>query len=159
MINMISQMSNNSIVNGLASQAIVPIIDGLARPVWNPFLTSWPAVRCNPKFGLYYLYIIYGPFFEEISNTITVKSVKCYIKNGIKLGGCHNPKFGLYDLYIIYGPFFQEISNMIAAKSVMACSKCYIKNGVEFRGMGSMTLSDFDDLYLIRCEMSYKLHI
>src|ERR1700676_3510582 len=90
MINMISQMSNNSIVNGLA------------RPVWNPFLTSWPAVRHNTKFGLYYLYIIYGPFFEEISNMITAKSVKCYIKNGIKLGGCHNPKFGLYDLYIIH---------------------------------------------------------
>src|ERR1700677_4905233 len=107
---MTGRMRNNSIVNGLASQAIVPIIDGLARPVWNPFLTSWPAVRHNPKFGLYYLYIIYGPFFEEISN-------------------------------------------MIAAKSVMACSKCYIKNGIKFKGMGSMTLPDFDDLYLIRCEM------
>src|ERR1700679_1067553 len=105
-------MRNNSIVNGLASQAIVPIIDGLARPVWNPFLTSWPAVRCNPKFGLYYLYIIYSPFFEEISNMITAKTVKCYIKNG-----------------------------------------------VEFGGMGSMFLSNFDDLYLIRCKMSYKLHI
>src|ERR1700674_3714547 len=138
---MTGRMRNNSIVNGPA------------RPVWNPFLTSWPAVRRNPKFGLYYLYIIYGPFFEEISNMVTAKSVKCYIKNGIKLGGCHNPKFGLYDLYIIYGPFFQEISNMIAAKSVMACSKCYIKNGIKFKGMGSMTLSDFDDLCLIRCEM------
>ena len=45
---------------------------------------------------------------------------------------------------------------MITAKSVMACSKCYIKNGVEFRGMGSMTLSDFDDLYLIRCEITCR---
>ena len=61
---------------------------------------------CNPKFGLYNLYIIYGLFFEEISNTITAKSVKCYLKNGIKLGGCCNPKFGLYNLYIIYDLFF-----------------------------------------------------
>src|ERR1700683_1730423 len=98
---MTGQPGIEPIFHGLASQAIVPIIDGLARPVWNPFLTSWPAVGHNPKFGLYYLYIIYGPYFEEISDMITAKSVKCYIKNGIKLGGCHNPKFGLYDLYMM----------------------------------------------------------
>ena len=77
-----------------------------------------------------------------------------------------NPKFGLYDtigdqddLYIIQGQFFEEISNMITAKSDMACSMCYIKNGIKLGGMGSMNLSDFDDLYIIRCEMTCRLHI
>src|ERR1700677_3794055 len=113
---MTGQPGIEPIFDRLASQAIVLIIDGLARPVWNPFLTSWPAVS-------------------------------------------HNPKFGLYDLYIIYGQFFEEIPNMITAKSVMACSKCYMKNVIKLGQMGSTTLSDFDDLYLIRCEMSHKLHI
>ena len=48
---------------------------------------------------------------------------------------------------------------MITAKSDMACSMCYIKNGIKLGGMGSMNLSNFDDLHIIRCKMTCRLHI
>jgi len=48
---------------------------------------------------------------------------------------------------------------MMTVKINIAYSMCCFQNGIESGGMNSMTLPDLDDLYIIRCEITCRLHI
>ena len=48
---------------------------------------------------------------------------------------------------------------MMVVKINIAYSMCYFQNSMELGGMNSITLPDWDDLYIIGCEMTCRLHI
>ena len=53
----------------------------------------------------------------------------------------------------------KEILNMMVVKINIAYSMCCFQNSMELGGMNSITLPDWDDLYIIGCEMTCRLHI
>jgi hypothetical protein len=57
------------------------------------------------------------------------------------------------------GSFFKEILNMMAVKINIAYNMCFFQNGIKLEGMNGMTLPDLDDLYIIRCKMTCRLHV
>jgi hypothetical protein len=77
-----------------------------------------------------------------------------------------NPALGLCDanrgleLFIYYlGSCFEEILNMMAVKINIAYNICFFKSGMELEGMDGRSLPNLDDLYVIRCEMTCRLHV
>jgi hypothetical protein len=77
-----------------------------------------------------------------------------------------NPALGLHDAdrglesFIYYlGSFFEEILNMMAVKINIAYNIGFFQSGMELEGINGRTLPDLDDLYVIRCEMTCRLHV
>jgi hypothetical protein len=77
-----------------------------------------------------------------------------------------NPVLGLRDTdrgsesFIYYlGSFFEEILNMMAVKSNIAYNVGLFQSGMELKGINGRNLPDLDDLYVIRCEMTCRLHV
>jgi hypothetical protein len=93
--------------------------------------------------------IIYhlGSFFEEMLNIITINPVL----------GLHDTNQGLESFIYYLGSFFEEILNMMAVKINIASNMGFFQNGME--GMNGRTLPDLDDLYVIRCEVTCRLHV
>ena len=48
---------------------------------------------------------------------------------------------------------------MMAVKINIACNLCFFQSGMELEGMNGRTLPDLDDLYVIRCKMTCRLHV
>ena len=48
---------------------------------------------------------------------------------------------------------------MMAVKINIAYNLYFFQNGVELERMNGRTLPDLDDLYVIRCEMTCRLHV
>jgi len=48
---------------------------------------------------------------------------------------------------------------MMAVKINIAYNLCFFQSGMELEGMNGRTLPDLDDLYVIRCEMTCRLHV
>jgi hypothetical protein len=77
-----------------------------------------------------------------------------------------NPALGLRDAnqgleaFIYYlGSFFEEILNMMAVKINIAYNIGFFQSGMELEGINGRNLPDLDDLHVIRCEMTCRLHV
>ena len=48
---------------------------------------------------------------------------------------------------------------MMAVKINIAYNLCFFQSGMGFERMNGRTLPDLDGLYVIRCEMTCRLHV
>jgi hypothetical protein len=63
--------------------------------------------------------------------------------------GLRDADRGLESFIYYLGSFFEEILNVIG----------FFQSGMELEGINGRTLPDLDDLYVIRCEMTCRLHV